>query len=63
MDISGAETLTVEEMLPPGALGQLGVPVQDIGGEAVEDERLGGHAVHRRVRSLRQSEGLHHVES
>lgn len=59
MDISGP----VEETLPPGALGQLGVPVQDVGGEAVEDERLGGHALHRRVPSLRQSEGLHHVEA
>lgn len=46
MDIRGVETLTVEETLPPGALGQLDVPVQDVGGEAVEDERLGGHALH-----------------
>lgn len=53
----------VEEMISLGALCQLGVSVQSVGGEAVEEKRLGCHALHRWVSSLSQTKGFHHVES
>lgn len=47
---------------PPGGLRQLRVPGQTVDGEAAEGGGLGRDAVHGRVGSLGQPEGLHHVE-
>lgn len=63
MLIKNDERRTVEEKSSLGALCQLGVSVQSVGGEAVEDKRLGCHALHRRVSFLSQTKGLHHVKS
>lgn len=50
-------------LVSPGALCQLDVSVHGVGGDGVEDERLGSHALDRRVSSLGQAERLHHVEA
>lgn len=50
-------------MISLGALCKLDVSVQGVGGEGVEDKRLGCHALHRRVSFLSQTKGFHHVKS
>lgn len=51
-----------EQLSSRRALRQLRVAVQAVDGKVVEDERVGGHALHRGVNSLGQTKGFHHVK-